>query len=106
MYLIFDTETTGLPKNWRAPISDTENWPRCVQLAWQVHDEIGNLIESKSYIIKQDNFDIPYESCKLHTFKRRKHVACQIYLDFLEKGVYILKYFFEGVNYYKRIIKN
>ena len=52
MYLIFDTETTGLPKNWRAPISDTENWPRCVQLAWQVHDEIGNLIESKSYIIK------------------------------------------------------
>ena len=51
MYLIFDTETTGLPKNWRAPISDTENWPRCVQLAWQVHDEIGNLIESKSYII-------------------------------------------------------
>ena len=60
MYLIFDTETTGLPKNWRAPISDTENWPRCVQLAWQVHDEIGNLIESKSYIIKPDNFDIPY----------------------------------------------
>ena len=55
MYLIFDTETTGLPKNWRAPISDTENWPRCVQLAWQVHDEIGNLIESKSYIIKPDN---------------------------------------------------
>ena len=66
MYLIFDTETTGLPKNWRAPISDTENWPRCVQLAWQVHDEIGNLIESKSYIIKPDNFDIPYESEKIH----------------------------------------
>ena len=66
MYLIFDTETTGLPKNWRAPISDTENWPRCVQLAWQVHDEIGNLIESKSYVIKPDNFDIPYESEKIH----------------------------------------
>ena len=66
MYLIFDTETTGLPKNWRAPISDTENWPRCVQLAWQVHDELGNLIESKSYIVKPDNFDIPYESEKIH----------------------------------------
>ena len=66
MYLIFDTETTGLTKNWRAPISDTENWPRCVQLAWQVHDEIGNLIESKSYIVKPDNFDIPYESEKIH----------------------------------------
>ena len=66
MYLIFDTETTGLPKNWRAPISDTENWPRCVQLAWQVHDELGNLIESKNYIVKPDNFDIPYESEKIH----------------------------------------
>ena len=62
MYLIFDTETTGLPKNWRAPISDTENWPRCVQLAWQVHDELGNLIESKSYIVKPDDYDIPFES--------------------------------------------
>ena len=66
MYLIFDTETTGLPKNWRAPISDIENWPRCVQLAWQVHDEMGKLIESKNYIVKPDNFDIPFESEKIH----------------------------------------
>ena len=66
MYLIFDTETTGLPKNWRAPISDTENWPRCVQIAWQVHDELGNLIESKSYIVKPDDYDIPFESEKIH----------------------------------------
>lgn len=21
-YLIFDTETTGLPKNWKAPVTD------------------------------------------------------------------------------------
>ena len=66
MYLIFDTETTGLPKNWRAPISDTDNWPRCIQIAWQVHDEIGNLLENKSYIIKPIDFDIPYESEKIH----------------------------------------
>ena len=38
MYLIFDTETTGLPKNYNAPITDTDNWPRLVQLAWQLHD--------------------------------------------------------------------
>ena len=30
----------------------------------------------------------------------------KVNLDFLEKGVYILKYFVEGANYYKRIIKN
>ena len=66
MYLIFDTETTGLPNNWKAPISDTENWPRCIQIAWQLHDDLGKLIENKSYIVKPENFDIPYESEKIH----------------------------------------
>ena len=50
MYLIFDTETTGLPKNWKAPITDTDNWPRCVQIAWQLHDEMGELVEDQNYI--------------------------------------------------------
>jgi DNA polymerase-3 subunit alpha len=40
MYLIFDTETTGLPKRWDAPITDTDNWPRCIQIAWQLHDDM------------------------------------------------------------------
>ena len=66
MYLIFDTETTGLPKNWKAPITDTDNWPRCVQKAWQLHDEMGKLIEDQNYLIKPDNFEIPYESQKIH----------------------------------------
>ena len=66
MYLIFDTETTGLPKKWNAPISDSENWPRCVQLAWQLHDNNGKLISNQSSIIKPDGFDIPFESEKVH----------------------------------------
>ena len=47
MFLIFDTETTGLPKDFSAPISDTQNWPRCIQLAWQLHNSLGELIEIK-----------------------------------------------------------
>ena len=43
MYIIFDTETTGLPQNWNAPITDTDNWPRCIQIAWQLHDENGRI---------------------------------------------------------------
>ena len=66
MFLIFDTETTGLPKNWKAPISDTSNWPRCVQIAWQLHDKYGKLVENKSFIIKPDGFDIPFESENIH----------------------------------------
>ena len=66
MFLIFDTETTGLPKNWNAPITDSDNWPRCIQLAWQLHDANGALVEHKDFIIKPDGFDIPYESEQIH----------------------------------------
>ncbi|MHC5361165.1 DNA polymerase III subunit alpha [Myroides sp. LJL110] len=66
MYLIFDTETTGLPKSWSAPISDTDNWPRCVQIAWQLHDAMGNVIEHQDYLIRPEGFDIPYDSERIH----------------------------------------
>ncbi|MHA7056436.1 DNA polymerase III subunit alpha [Aquimarina sp. M1] len=66
MYLIFDTETTGLPKRWDAPISDTNNWPRCIQIAWQLHDEMGNCIEHQDYLVKPEGFNIPYDAEKIH----------------------------------------
>lgn len=66
MYLIFDTETTGLPRDFNAPITDTDNWPRCVQIAWQLHDDLGNLIEQKDYIIQPDGYDIPFQSEQIH----------------------------------------
>ena len=66
MYLIFDTETTGLPKKWNAPVTDIDNWPRCVQLAWQVHDNLGNCIDNKDFLIKPDGYNIPYDSEKIH----------------------------------------
>ena len=49
MYLIFDTETTGLPKRWDAPLNDLDNWPRCVQVAWQIHDNKGELVSQKFF---------------------------------------------------------
>ncbi|MAQ75424.1 MAG: DNA polymerase III subunit alpha [Aquimarina sp.] len=66
MYLIFDTETTGLPKRWDAPISDSDNWPRCIQIAWQLHDEMGNCIEHQDYLVKPEGFNIPYDAEKIH----------------------------------------
>lgn len=66
MYLIFDTETTGLPRSWSAPITDTDNWPRCIQIAWQLHDDLGNLIEHQDYLVKPDGFNIPYDAERIH----------------------------------------
>ncbi|MFZ6053310.1 DNA polymerase III subunit alpha [Halocola ammonii] len=66
MFLIFDTETTGLPKDYNAPVSDSDNWPRLVQLAWQLHDEKGNLLDAKNYIVKPEGFTIPFNAAKIH----------------------------------------
>ena len=66
MYLVFDTETTGLPKNFNAPLSDSDNWPRMVQIAWQIHDDNGNLIENQDYIIKPEGYDIPFNAARIH----------------------------------------
>ncbi len=66
MYLIFDTETTGLPKRWNAPITDTDNWPRCIQIAWQLHDDMGNLLDHQDYLVKPEGFNIPYEAEQIH----------------------------------------
>jgi DNA polymerase III subunit alpha len=66
MYLIFDTETTGLPRKWTAPISDTDNWPRCVQIAWQLHDGMGKIIEHQDYLIYPEGYNIPYDAERIH----------------------------------------
>ncbi len=66
MYLIFDTETTGLPKSWNAPITDTDNWPRCIQIAWQLHDEMGNVLEHNDFLVQPDGFNIPYDAERIH----------------------------------------
>jgi DNA polymerase-3 subunit alpha len=66
MFLIFDTETTGLPRDYNAPVTDTDNWPRVVQLAWQLHDDEGKLVEVKNYIVRPDGFTIPFNAEKIH----------------------------------------
>ena len=66
MYIIFDTETTGLPKNWNLPYTDTDNWPRAIQIAWQLHDDMGELVEAKDFLIRPEGFDIPYDAERIH----------------------------------------
>lgn len=85
MFLIFDTETTGLPRNYNAPLSDFDNWPRLVQLAWQTHDEKGNLIEAKNYIVKPEGFEIPYGAEKVHGISTEMALKNGLELDFVLK---------------------
>jgi DNA polymerase III epsilon subunit-like protein len=81
MYLFFDTETTGLPQNWRAPITDSDNWPRLVQLAWSCYDQNGNLWESYNFIIKPEGFIIPDEVAKIHRITQDRALNEGVSLD-------------------------
>ena len=72
MYLIFDTETTGVPHNKTAPITDLDNWPRLVQLAWQLHDKTGKLLSRQNFIVRPDGFDIPYKAEQIHGISTKR----------------------------------
>ncbi len=85
MYLIFDTETTGLPKRWDAPFTDVDNWPRVIQIAWQLHDDMGKMVDHQDYLITPDGFDIPYDSERIHgistALAQKEGVALQVVLE-------------------------
>ncbi|MCX5657269.1 MAG: 3'-5' exonuclease [Candidatus Omnitrophica bacterium] len=66
MYLFFDTETTGLPGNGKAPVTDLDNWPRMVQLAYLFSDSNGNKISEGNFIIKPVGFTIPAKAVEVH----------------------------------------
>ena len=75
MYLFFDTETTGLPKNWKAPVTDLNNWPRLVQLAFLYYDNNGNKISGGDFIIKPEGFTIPADASRIHGISTEKAIG-------------------------------
>lgn len=60
-FLFFDTETTGLPKQYKAPMEDVNNWPRIIQLAFLVANENGEELYRYKELIKPDGWEIPKE---------------------------------------------
>jgi len=66
VYLFFDTETSDLPRSWKAPASDVDNWPRIVQLAWVVCDAGGNTTGSQVRLVQPVGFDIAPGAIRTH----------------------------------------
>lgn len=64
--LFIDTETTGIPKRWDLPYSETENWPSAVQVSWIIYDENGIEIKRENCYIDDDNLKISAKSFKIH----------------------------------------
>ena len=111
-YLFFDTETTGLPINYNAPSSDTNNWPRLVQLAWILTDQNGNRLKNigiGNYIIKPDGFVIPPAASNVHGITTQKvqkegvalEVVIELFLSCFDKASYVVGH---NVAFDKKII--
>jgi len=66
--IIFDTETTGLPKSRQSLVTDTKEWPHIVQFSYIIYDMSTNKLEVVSdHIIKlAAEIDIPEESINIH----------------------------------------
>jgi DNA polymerase III epsilon subunit-like protein len=75
MYLIIDCETTGLPRNWKAPVSDVANWPRTIQIAWSLFDRSDALLESAAHLVRPDGFTIPVDVQRIHGITTERALA-------------------------------
>lgn len=98
MYLFFDTETAGLPKNYKAPVTNLNNWPRMVQLAWILSDENGNRVEAQDFIIKPEGFTISAQTVKVHG------ITTQMAIDKGEDLEKVLTLFNNAVNRTKTLV--
>ena len=66
-YLIFDTETTGLPKTREPAEARPQNWPHLVSLSWVLLDTDTNKIcKQRHSVIRPDKWTIPDESVRIH----------------------------------------
>jgi len=71
-YLFFDTETTGLPKSWKASVTDLGNWPHIVQIAWALFSGDGSRLAFHDYLIKPEGFVIPERATAIHGISTEK----------------------------------
>ena len=75
MYLVIDTETTGLPKSWKASVTNLNNWPRLVQIAWIQYDKSGTILKTCDYLVKPDGFTIPKAASIIHGITTEKAIS-------------------------------
>ena len=97
-FLVFDTETTGLPQSKFISPNTLNLWPYIVQFSYIIYDaSINDIIESKDYIIKvPENIIITDESSKIHGITN---------VISLKNGVNIYNVFLEFFNDLKNVDK-
>jgi DNA polymerase-3 subunit epsilon len=75
--LVFDTETTGLPFDQNAPLTDSAKWPHIIQLSFIVFDTATKeILEYSDRIIQLDSsIQIVPESIAIHQITHERSQA-------------------------------
>ena len=81
LFLIVDVETNGLPTKRNRHYSETDVWPRIVQMSWGIYDINGNTIKFEDHIIKPIGFTISKESEKIHNISQERALTEGVLLD-------------------------
>ena len=78
--ILFDTETTGLPKHRRqCPLLDPDCWPDLVSVSWSIFCD-GHKQSHASYVVKPDGWTIPTESTRIHGITHEHATTCGVAL--------------------------
>jgi DNA polymerase-3 subunit epsilon len=72
--LVFDTETTGLPKGYNPSILETDKWPHIIQLSFIVYDTDSRVIVSihDNIVSIDDSVELTEDSVKMHNITRER----------------------------------
>lgn len=106
-YLFFDTETNGLPKSWKAPHSDTANWPQPVSIAYAEFDQDGKPISERYAILRRDDLnELTWDmgAQKVHGITYKQSMAegedrRQVMTDFLSDAAIAHKIIAHNIKY-------
>ena len=58
MYLIYDCSSIAQPLDYKAPFSDTFQWPRMIHISWIVLDKEFKPVEDFDCIVKPEGFAV------------------------------------------------
>ncbi len=65
--LVIDTETSGLPKTWNRPYTDSENWPYIAQISWLVYQYRSQKEMTRhNFYVAPDGFELTTKSTEIH----------------------------------------
>ena len=83
--LVFDTETTGLPKSKIINPDMLNLWPHIVQFSYVIYDtDLNDIVESKDTIVKvKDGITIPEDSIKIHGITNESSHKNGINIEFI-----------------------